>query len=81
MHFFLLSVPNMCNLNITFYLLHSKSIEKEVIKREKGEKKKMVKASGKIWMAIAAILLISLIGTASAIRSIGRNPDAFLLRD
>jgi len=41
----------------------------------------MVKALGKIGMAIAAILLISLIGTASAIRSIGRNPDAFLLRD
>ena len=39
----------------------------------------MVKASGKIRMAIAAILLISLIGTASAIRSIGRNPDALEL--
>jgi len=77
---FLLSVPNMCNLNITFYLLHSKSIEKEVIKREKGEKKKMVKASGKIWMAIAAILLISLIGTASAVSSIGKNPNALELQ-
>ena len=80
MHFFLLSVPNMCNLNITFYLLHSKSIEKEVIKREKGEKKKMVKASGKIWMAIAAILLVSLIGTASAVSSIGKNPNALELQ-
>jgi len=26
----------MCNLNITFYLLHSKSIEKEVIKEKRG---------------------------------------------
>ena len=40
----------------------------------------MVKSSGKIWMAIAAILLISLIGTASAIRSIEKNPDALELR-
>ncbi|MCW7075549.1 MAG: PEF-CTERM sorting domain-containing protein [Candidatus Methanospirare jalkutatii] len=39
----------------------------------------MVKSAGKIWMAIASILLISLIGTASAIRSIGRNPDALEL--
>ena len=81
MRFSLLSVPNMCNLNTTFYISHFKGIEKEVIKEKRGEKKKMVKASGKIWMAIAAILLISLIGTSSAIRSIGRNPDAFLLRD
>ena len=34
----------------------------------------MVKSSGKIWMAIAAILLILLIGTAPAVSSIGRNP-------
>jgi len=81
MHFFFLSVPNMCNLNITFYISHFKGIETEVIKEKRGERKKMVKVSGKIGMAIAAILLISLIGTASAIRSIGRNPDAFLLRD
>jgi len=39
----------------------------------------MVKAAGKIWMAIAAILLISLIGTASAVSSIGKNPDALEL--
>jgi len=39
----------------------------------------MVKTAWKIWMAIAAILLISLISTASAIRSIGRNPDALEL--
>jgi len=39
----------------------------------------MVKASGKIWMAIAAILLISLIGTASAVSSIGRNPRTLKL--
>ena len=40
----------------------------------------MVKASGKIWMAIAAILLISLIGTASAVYSIGKNPNALELK-
>jgi len=40
----------------------------------------MVKAAGKIWMAIAAILLISLIGTASAVSSIGKNPDALELQ-
>ena len=40
----------------------------------------MVKASGKIWMAIAAILLISLIGTASAVSSIGKNPNALELK-
>ena len=40
----------------------------------------MVKSSGKIWMAIAAILLISLIGTASAIREIEKNPDALELQ-
>jgi len=39
----------------------------------------MVKAAGKIGMVIAAILLISLICTASAIRSIGRNPDTLKL--
>ena len=39
----------------------------------------MVKAAGKIWMAIAAILLISLIGTASAIHSIGRDPHTLEL--
>ena len=40
----------------------------------------MVKASGKIGMAIAAILLISLIGTASAVSSIGKNPNALELQ-
>ena len=40
----------------------------------------MVKASGKIWMAIAAIVLISLIGTASAVSSIGKNPNALELK-
>lgn len=40
----------------------------------------MVKAAGKIGMAIAAILLISLIGTASAIRSIGREPHTLELQ-
>jgi len=40
----------------------------------------MVKAAGKIWMAIAAILLISLIGTASAVSSIGKNPNALELK-
>jgi len=39
----------------------------------------MVKSSGKIGMAIAAILLISLIGTASAVSSIGRNPSTLKL--
>jgi len=39
----------------------------------------MVKALGKIGMAIAAILLISLIGTASAVSSIGRNPNTLKL--
>jgi len=40
MHFSLLSVPNMCNLNITFYLLHFKGIEKEVIKEKRGKRRK-----------------------------------------
>ena len=40
----------------------------------------MVKTAWKIWMAIAAILLISLIGTASAVSSIGKNPDALELQ-
>ena len=38
MRFFLLSVPNMCNLNITFYISHFKGIEKEVIKEKRGGK-------------------------------------------
>jgi len=37
MHFFFLSVPNMCNLNITFYISHFKGIETEVIKEKRGK--------------------------------------------
>jgi|GEM_PF-4852473 len=40
----------------------------------------MVKASWKIGMAIAAILLISLIGTAPAVSSTGRNPRTLELQ-
>jgi len=40
MHFFLLSVPNICDLNITFYISHFKDIEKEVIKEKRGKRRK-----------------------------------------